>query len=92
MSVSANLPQLAGLEDDYSLLKTTSRFYQSVHGATSSVLSEALNVGARHARQVSNFCSLAAGPSDRNYLQAPAEPFESWRSIYYLTSFLIFVR
>jgi ABC-type multidrug transport system fused ATPase/permease subunit len=31
------------------------------------------------------------GPSDRNYLQAPAEPFENWRFVFYLTTFLLFV-
>jgi len=31
------------------------------------------------------------GPSDRNYLLAPAEPSENWPVIFYLTTFLLFV-
>ena len=32
------------------------------------------------------------GPSDRNYLLAPAEPSENWRVIFYLPTFLLFVQ
>jgi hypothetical protein len=32
-----------------------------------------------------------AGPSDRNYLQAPAEPWENWRVIFCLCFFLLSV-
>ena len=35
--------------------------------------------------------TVPAGPSDRNYLQAPAEPCKNLRLIFYLMTFLLFV-